>query len=169
VMFKLGPSAAVHENAGSVSLIVSRVGGSKGEGSITISTAPDTAQADSDFVESSATLQWGEGDAGDKTFSVGIRNDKTRETTESFLVKLSNPKGAITLGSNSTAIVSILDDDTPAGGGGNGSDGKGGGGGGGFGVAALAWLALLLYMRQGDLRLSRSNARSSRAGRAGRS
>ena len=98
-------------------------------------------------------------------------SDKAKETTESFLVKLSNPKGAITLGSNSTAIVSILDDDTPAGGGGNGSgsDGKGGGGGGGFGVAALAWLALLLYMRQGDLRLSRSNARSLRAGRPGRS
>jgi hypothetical protein len=152
-------------------LIVSRIGGSKGEGSITITTAPDTAQADSDFVESSATLQWADGDAGDKTFSIEIRNDKAKETTESFLVKLSNPKGAITLGSNSTAIVSILDDDVPVSGGGNGggSGGQGGGGGGGFGAAALGWLALLLYMRQGDLRLSRSNARSLRAGRPGRS
>jgi len=167
VMFKLGEAAAAHENIGSLSLTVSRVGGSAGEGSVSISTAPGTAMPDSDFVASTATLHWSDGDAGDKTFRVEIKNDKVREAVETFGVQLSNPTGAVILGSNATATVTILDDDAPVGGGSGGNGRGGSGGGGGLGAIALAWLALLLFGRQASHELSRGIARSSGIDRPG--
>jgi hypothetical protein len=64
-----------------------------------------------DYATSLGTLSWAAGEAGTKTFNIPIINDAIVEGTETFNVTLSNPTG-VSLGTPSTATVTILDDDT---------------------------------------------------------
>lgn len=101
------------ESAGSIRLTVSRTDGSYGAAGINYSTANGTASAGSDYTSRSGTLTWTDGDAGDKYIDVALLNDTAYEGTEAFTVNLSGESGA-SLGSPSSATVSISDDDTPA-------------------------------------------------------
>lgn len=105
-------SYSVAENAGSRIITVTRTGGSYGSASVNYSTANGTAVAGSDYTATSGTLYWGDGDTANKTFNVPIINDGTPESDETFTVTLSGAAGA-TLGSPSTATVTIQDDDQP--------------------------------------------------------
>ncbi len=105
------PIASVSENDGTVVLTVSRTGGSAGVVGVSYATANGTALAGSDYTAVNNTLNWPAGDTASKTFTVSILNNTTPESSESFTVTLT-PTGGATLGTPSTATVTITDDDS---------------------------------------------------------
>jgi hypothetical protein len=113
------PSAsyAVTEGAGQISLTVTRLGGSTGAVGVDFSTANGSAIAGQDYTATNGTLNWGDGDMAAKTITVSILNDSVAESSENFAVRLFSPTGGANPGSNTNAIVTILDDDNapPAG------------------------------------------------------
>jgi len=103
----------VNENAGTLTIIASRVGGSSGAVSVNYATSNGTATAGSDYVATSGTLSWADGDTAPKTFTVAILTDTVSEPNETFTVSLSAPSGGALLGTPSAATVTILDNGTP--------------------------------------------------------
>ena len=125
---ELVTTASTVSEGGTAVLTVVRDGAAVGAASVDFTTASGSATAGSDFTSTTGTLNWADGDAADKTIVIFTTNDTTDESDETFTVTLSNPSGGATLGSNSTATVTIADDDAP-------------GGGGGGGILALATVA----------------------------
>lgn len=108
-------SKTVDESAGTVTLRVSRFGGSSGVVGVSYATANDTAIAGSDYTTQSGTLSWNSGDTTSKAITLSILNDGMPENTENLVVNLSNPTGGATLGA-AKGTVTITDGDTaPAG------------------------------------------------------
>lgn len=150
-------SYSVNEDAGHVTISVTRTGGSDGAVSVQYATADGSAQAPGDYTAASGTLNWADGDAGTKTISVPIIDDALVEGDESFTLNLSNV-GGTTLGAPATTTVTIHDNDSNSGGGGDGGNGGNNGGGsghggklksgaGGIGSSLLAGLLLLAVLR----------------------
>lgn len=143
-------SQTVEESAGSVTITVSRVGGSVGTASVAFSTnvpvgAGQGATAGSDFTPVSGRLTWADGDSRDQQITVPILNDTNSESIELFEVVLSDPSGVVLTGVT-RASISIRDDDvaaaapatTP------GSVGATGGGASSGGGALDGWTLLVL-------------------------
>jgi CSLREA domain-containing protein len=109
------------EGAGVVAFKVARAGGSAGAASVNFSTSTGTATGGSscapgvDFVNNSGTLNWADGDAADKTFTVTICDDSAHEPDETAGLSLSGAAGSASPGTPSSATLTIKDDD-PAGG-----------------------------------------------------
>ena len=132
--FTLSPSAiSVNESGGTLQIMVGKYDASNRAASVDYSAANGTAVAGSDYSAASGRLTWAAGDASVKTIEIAITDDQVDENSESFTVSLSNPTGGLALAPNSTASVTIVDND-PTG---------GGGGGGATGLELLALLALL--------------------------
>ncbi len=93
-----------------VNIRVARSGGTSGVVSVDYATADGSAVAGSDYTEASGTLTWQDGVGGNQTISIPITDDVAAEVTETFTLTLSNVSRA-TLGSNSSATVSIVDND----------------------------------------------------------
>ncbi len=104
----------VAEEAGTISLLVNRTGGSDGAVSVDYATTPGTATAASDYTTTTGTLNWASGDVAPKTITVPILDDAVPEVTEAFTVTLSNPGGA-TLGATTVSTVSNTDTDVLSG------------------------------------------------------
>jgi hypothetical protein len=96
----------VSHTAGSVTITVSRAGGSTGAARVTYATRWGTALNGVNFGGKSSGLSWASGDAAAKTISVPILNGTTFSGTRSFSISLSNPTGA-SLGSQSSATINI--------------------------------------------------------------
>ena len=107
------PTYSVSESGGSVTITVRRTGGSDGAVAVNYATRNGTATAGSDYTSGSGTLSWGNGDIANKTFSVSILNDGVYEGNETVNLALSNPTGGATLGSPSTAVLTINDNEVP--------------------------------------------------------
>jgi sugar lactone lactonase YvrE len=101
---------SVNENAGSVALTVVRSGGIQLTASADYSTADGSAEAGSDYTATSGTVSFAPGET-QKTIVVPISDDALIEGDENFSVSLANPKGAGALGSPSTAVVTVVDND----------------------------------------------------------
>jgi len=100
------------EAGGSVEISVERVGGdTSGVANIDFATADGTAIAGLDYVATSGTLSWADGNTADKTFSVTILDDNLLEGPESLSLSLSNPTGNAALGNPVDAELTISDDD----------------------------------------------------------
>ncbi|HYU35007.1 MAG TPA: Calx-beta domain-containing protein [Thermoanaerobaculia bacterium] len=104
---------SVNENAGTVTVTVTRTGGTDGAVAVSYATSDGTATDPADFADAAGTLNWADGDAAPKTFQVTIVDDLLDEPDETFGVALSNPQVAV-LGAPTTATVTILDNDPPA-------------------------------------------------------
>ena len=102
---------SVNENGGSVTITVTRTGGSNGAVGVSYATSNGTATAGSDYTSTSGTLSWADGDTSSKTFSIPILDDSAYETDETVNLTLSSPTGGATLGSPSTAVLTIIDND----------------------------------------------------------
>jgi endonuclease G len=102
---------SVNENGGSANITVTRTGGSNGSVSITYATSNSSATSGSDYTSVSGTLSFAGGDTGSKTFSVPILDDTTFEGNETVTLTLSAPTGGATLGSPSTATLTIVEND----------------------------------------------------------
>jgi parallel beta-helix repeat protein len=105
-------TASVSESGGSVSLSISRTGGSSGAISVSYAASNGTALAGSDFTAQSGTLSWAAGDTANKTISIPVINDTVVENAETFRVAISNPLGGSTLGTATSVTITIQDNDT---------------------------------------------------------
>jgi YD repeat-containing protein len=104
-------SYSIAENGGSLTVTATRTGGSFGALSASYATNNGSAVSGSDYTTTTGTLNWANGDAANKTFSVPIINDTAVESTETFSVGLTAVTG--TLGSPGSATVTVTDEDMP--------------------------------------------------------
>lgn len=101
----------VNENAGSVTIGVTRLGNVTTPATIDYATSNGTAETGSDYLATSGSLQFAPGETI-KYFSVPIVNDDLVERTENINLVLSAATGTV-LGSPFTSTITILDDDKP--------------------------------------------------------
>jgi len=105
---------SVNEGAGSVNITIKRVGGSDGVATVDWKTQGVTATFAADYGDFDwTTLTFAAGETS-KTQSIAIVDDTAVEGNETFNVLLGNPTGGATLGSITTAAVTIQDNDTAA-------------------------------------------------------
>jgi Calx-beta domain/Bacterial Ig domain/Bacterial cadherin-like domain len=104
------PTYFATEASTSVTITVTRSGGSNGAVQVDYATVPGgTATGGAvDYINSSGTLSWADADVAPKTFTITVVNDGTLEPTETVNLQLSNVQVA-SLGAQATAIFSILD------------------------------------------------------------
>lgn len=103
---------SVAENVGNATLLVTRTDGNAGSVSVGYSTMSGSATPGLDYQTVQGTLIWADGDFSFRTITVPILNDTLVEGEETFTVVLANPTGGATLGNPSSAIVTILDEDS---------------------------------------------------------
>lgn len=96
-------SSSVNENEGPARMAVTRTGGAAGPASVRYAASG-----------ASGTLEWGDGDAGDRIIEIAIVDDDVRQGNRSFQVALSDATGGV-LGSPATHTVTIVDNEAPAG------------------------------------------------------
>jgi hypothetical protein len=92
-------------------ITVQRTGGLGGAVSAHYATSNGTALEPGDYEATSSDLNWADGDSADKTFTVTVHGDTKDEPNETVNLTLSAPTGGASLGSPSTATLTILDDD----------------------------------------------------------
>ena len=114
----LSATATTAENAGSVTLQVSRFGGTAGAVSVQFATShggpAGTANAGTDYTTTTGTLSWAAGEGGFKTITVPVLQDAAAEAAETFTVTLSAPTGGATVpAANAKTLVTLRDDDSP--------------------------------------------------------
>ncbi len=105
-------SYSVDETAGSVTLTVVRSGELGRAVSVSFGTSDGTAAAGSDYAATSGVLNFSAGQT-QQTISVAIKDDTITEGSETFSVRLTNPSTGATLGGQSVATATILDNDGP--------------------------------------------------------
>lgn len=107
-------SAATYTSAESISaanISVTRTSGSSGAVSVQYAASAGTATAGQDFTAVNGTLNWANGDATPKSFSVPVADDSVVESTETVNLTLSGAGGGATLGSQTTSQLQITDND----------------------------------------------------------
>ncbi len=105
----------VAENGVSATITVTRSGGASGAVSVSYASADGSAVQPGDYAPVSGALNWADGDAGPKTFTVTIADDALAEESETLALALSAPTGGATLGANAAATLTITDDDVAPG------------------------------------------------------
>ncbi len=112
----LGGNLAIATNAytvveanTNVTVTVTRTGGTNGAAQVSYSTYDGTATSGADYVATTGTLSWANGDTANKTFTIPILDDNLAEPNETINLVLSNSAGAY-LSSPSTAVITILED-----------------------------------------------------------
>ncbi len=103
------PSYSVDEDAGTVTITVQRADGDYGAADIDYATSDGTAIAGVDYTATAGTLSWADGDSANKTFTVPITLRAGYQGNRTFWITLSTPVGWITLGTPSTAPVTIIE------------------------------------------------------------
>lgn len=98
------------EDAGGVTITISRTGGSAGDVTVDYATTDDTATAGQDYQAASGTLTFLDGETS-QTFTVDLLDDTDYEGDEDLSLSLTNATGGATLGSPDLAILTILEDD----------------------------------------------------------
>lgn len=112
----------VGEAGPTVTITVTRTGGSDGIVTADYATvAGGTATGGAacggavDYVNTSGTVTFGNGVTTPQTFNIPICDDATVESAETVNLALSNATGGATLGTPNSAVLTITDNDTPAG------------------------------------------------------
>ena len=101
----------VAEDGGSITITVERTGTN---GSTTVQYATSNGSADNSYYDSnSGTLDFADG-VSSKSFTVNITDNNDTNGNKTVNLKLSNPTGGATLGSLSTASISIVDNEVTA-------------------------------------------------------
>jgi CSLREA domain-containing protein len=97
-----------------VTVTVTRTGGSDGAASVNFATSDGTATiADNDYVAISGSLNWGAGDATSRTFDVTIVGDQKREPDETINLTLSASTGALISGLDKATITILAGGQPP--------------------------------------------------------
>lgn len=111
VSFERG-NHSVSEGEGSVVISVVRTNAARAA-SVNYAVASGTAATGSDFTSKSGTLKFPAGTSA-LSISIPIKEDAELEEDEFFNVSLSGPSDGLVLGSPKTAVVTILDNDSPS-------------------------------------------------------
>jgi CSLREA domain-containing protein len=107
------------ESGGSIALTVTRTGGSSGSVGAQITQTDGTAtgggslcnpSSGDDYIKATYAVIFGDGETS-KTVNIPVCNDALDETDETFTATLGSVSGGATLGSQSSATVTIIDDD----------------------------------------------------------
>jgi Leucine-rich repeat (LRR) protein len=98
----------VVENAGTVSLTVQRKGDTNGTLEIDYATIEGGAGQGQDYIGATGTLNWADGDATDKTFTIAIIDNDRFDASKAFTVTLTDPVSGENL---DNATVIIINDD----------------------------------------------------------
>jgi len=99
------------ESDGTAVITVSRSDGSQGQVSVDYETVEGTAKPDLDYVHTSGTLVFEDGET-EKTFTVQLIDDLRAEPDETVELVLRDPQGGAILGTITTATLTIIDDPT---------------------------------------------------------
>lgn len=101
----------VQENAGTATIAVNRVGGSKGAVQVGYATTTNgTAINGQDYSSTSGTLSWSDGDVSPKTFNVAILGNQAAGTNKTIFLTLSNATGGSYLSTLSNSVLTIVQD-----------------------------------------------------------
>ncbi len=100
------PSASALKTALSVTLNVTRTGGSTGPVSVNYTTTDGTAIATVDYNTTSGTLNWADGDTASKLVTIPLLNPSAVGANKQLTVALSGPLYAA-LGGTTTATVAV--------------------------------------------------------------
>ncbi|MFM6023990.1 MAG: Calx-beta domain-containing protein, partial [Dolichospermum sp.] len=104
---------SVNENGTPVTAVtLTRSNGSDGAVSVRINLTNGTATAPSDYNNTPITVNFANGETS-KTVTIPIVNDTQFEPNETVNLTLSNPTGGVTLGTQTTAVLTIINDDLP--------------------------------------------------------
>ncbi|TAE70508.1 MAG: hypothetical protein EAZ86_07145 [Oscillatoriales cyanobacterium] len=107
------PTFSVNENGTAVAAVtVTRTGGSEGAVSATVNLTNATATAPADYNNAAIPVNFAAGDTAPKTITIPIVDDTLVEGTENVNLTLANPTGGATIGTQGTATLSIVDNDT---------------------------------------------------------
>ena len=98
-------SFPVAQGAGSLTVSVSRTGGSAGAASVIYATQGGTAASGTDFTAAQGTLNWAAGDTTAKTLVISVASAVPFSGTKSFTVGLSQATGASLGSPASTGVV----------------------------------------------------------------
>jgi uncharacterized delta-60 repeat protein len=93
---------------------VTRTGGSRGAVTATFTTSDGTATGGQDYTPVNNTVFFADGDSEPRTVRVDLVPDSVIEVDETVILALSQPGGCAALGTQSTAVLTIQDDDLPA-------------------------------------------------------
>ncbi len=99
------------EGSNQATITVQRTGGDDGAVSVQYTTGNGSATAGNDYTTRSGTLNWADNDDGPKTFTVPILEDTADEPNETVNLTLAAPTGGAALGSPSSAVLTITDND----------------------------------------------------------
>ncbi len=109
----MAAGAQANEADGSVTLLVSRAGGSIGPVSADFVTVEGSASAGEDFVDVGGALTWADGDMNPKAIIVELIDDDFLEDGEHFSVRLHSSESEL-IGDADETVVMITDDDVDA-------------------------------------------------------
>lgn len=98
------------ENAGTATITVIRSSGADDEASVEYAVTAGTATAEDDFEILSGELDFSDGEST-KTIQIKIKDDSTSEGNETVNVTLSSPTGGAALGTPSTTVLTIRDNE----------------------------------------------------------
>jgi hypothetical protein len=99
------------ENGGSVTVSVTRSGGSSGAVSVDYAVLDNTATASFDYGFTTGSFSFADGESGSKSFDVALIDDSLLEGDELARLSLSNVQGGAVLGALSESIITISDDE----------------------------------------------------------
>ncbi|MEG3905099.1 esterase-like activity of phytase family protein, partial [Microcoleus sp. SVA1B4] len=100
----------IGESGGVATITVTRTSNTNVAADISYSTSDGTANAGSDYTATSGTLNFAIG-ATSKTFTIPINDDTLVEESEIVALSLNNPTNGASVGAQSTANLTILDND----------------------------------------------------------
>lgn len=107
------PYYVVEEYAGAVPVVtVTRTGGSSGPVSVNFATRDGSAIGGTDYTPRSTTVLFGDGDSGARVVEIPITPDTIGEFGETIELTLSAPGGCASLGTQTSAVLTVRDDDT---------------------------------------------------------
>ena len=101
---------SVNESGPTATITVARTGGSAGTVSVTYTIGDGTATAGQDYTAASGTLTFTKG-VMTQTITIPIQNDALYEGDETVILTLNSVGGGGVLGTQSTAVLTILDND----------------------------------------------------------
>lgn len=104
------PASSAMENGGVTQISVIRGGNSSTTASVVFSTDDASAVAGTHYIANSGTIVFGPGET-QKDIPLTILDNSRPDTAKSFLVRLSSSDGQTQLGSNSSHVVNIVNDD----------------------------------------------------------
>jgi CSLREA domain-containing protein len=115
ITLQLGaPTYSANESDGVIPITVTRTGGQGGNVAVDFSVSGGTAVAGTDYTAVSGTLFFNAGDLPTKTFTIPILDAHTVGGSVTVNITLSNAANGSTLGTPSTAVLTIQDNDVPS-------------------------------------------------------